>query len=91
MMGITSFSIQINYLSQFTFTKIQHERQLTECQVRLIELICTLLADILDNYIRPCLHVTFLKNGRLLFSIVSMNNGQNGLITQAVHYSARHH
>ena len=29
--------------------------------------------------LRSCLHVTFLKNDLLLFNIVSMNNGQNGL------------
>ena len=50
-----------------------------------------MLADVLDSYISPCLHVTFLKKGPLLFSIVSMNNGQNGFIIQSVHYSARHH
>ena len=41
--------------------------------------------------LRSCLHVTFKKNGLLLFSIVSMNNGQKGSVTHPVYYSARHH
>ena len=38
--------------------------------------------------LRPCLHITFFsKNGPLLFSIVSIDNRQNGLspILSAIH------
>ena len=42
-------------------------------------------------YLKLCLQVTFFKNGLLLLSIVSMNNGQNGSVTHSVVYLACRH